>query len=122
MFLIRTAFWLTLVILLIPVSGHDGSSGEAAGPEISPVDAFEAARHTVSDLAGFCDRNPDTCRTGSAVVRVLGQKAQAGALMVYEYLAEASEDGSGRQDVRHAVDTLSLEDRHVPWRGPGGES
>jgi hypothetical protein len=122
MFLIRTAFWLALIILLIPVSGHDGSGGEATGLEISPVEAFQAARHTVSDLAGFCDRNPDTCRTGSAVVRVFGQKAQAGALMVYEYLAEVSEDGAGHREVRNAVDTLSLEDRQVPWRGPGGES
>lgn len=121
MFLIRTAFWLALVILLIPVS-RDGASGdETAGPEISPIEAFQAARHTVSDLAGFCDRNPDTCRTGSAVVRVFGQKAQAGALMVYEYLADGGDGETGTQGLREAVDTLSLEDRDVPWRGPGDQ-
>lgn len=121
MFLIRTAFWLALVILLIPVSRDDGTGEEvAAGPDISPIAAFQAARHTVSDLAGFCDRNPDTCRTGSAVVKVFGQKAQAGALMVYEYLADGADDATLRA-AREAVDTLSLEDRDVPWRGPGDQ-
>ena len=124
MFLIRTAFWLSLVILLIP-TGESDSVMSGTGDSASNVSAFEAisaAQTTVSDLAGFCGRNPETCETGSAAFKLFGKKAAHGAQMVYEYIAEAGAEGlspSEALSAQDSIDTLLQEDRDIPWQGPG---
>ena len=63
-----------------------------AVPSVSDVgaaNAISAASATVSDLRGFCSRQPDACTVGSQVATALGYKAQAGAKMLYEALTEA---------------------------------
>ncbi len=83
MFLIRTAFWLSLVIMFLPAGNNDGDS------EVNSVSAFEAyfaAQATFGDLSKFCERNTSTCETGSAIISTFGQKARYGARMVFEYL------------------------------------
>src|SRR3974390_1054598 len=82
-FLLRMAFWLGLVLILLP----SGTSQQ--GPAVSDVgasDAISAASATVSDVRGFCSRQPDACSVGSQVAVALGYKAQAGAKMIYEFL------------------------------------
>jgi hypothetical protein len=82
-FLLRTAFWLTLVLVLIPI----GSEKESTPVEtINPVSAYLAAQATVSDIGGFCDRNPLACETGGNALTAIGSRARDGARMVYEYL------------------------------------
>lgn len=115
MFLIRTAFWLSLIILLIPTGDADRQGTANAETDLSAFEAISAARHTVSDLAGFCERNPDTCETGTVVVKTFGQKAQRGAQILYEYLSEA--DFGGAASVPGS-DTLQSADRDIPWQGP----
>jgi len=116
MFLIRTAFWLSLIILLIPTGEADNQG--VAKPDLSAYEAITAARHTVSDLAGFCDRNPDTCETGTTVAKTFGQKAQRGAQLLYEYLSETDFGGAAtREDSVPGVDTLQAIDRDIPWQG-----
>ena len=110
MFLLRSAFWLTLVILLIPA---DPQSGEA--PRVSLVNAFMAARATVADLSGFCGRNPDVCVTGGAALGIFAEKAENGVEMIYHYF-----DADGEAD---PVDpggnrgTLTTDDLALPWQG-----
>ena len=83
MFIIRTAFWLSLVILCLPVgSGDDSPSASVAGA----AEAMSVARSAVGDLSKFCERNPGTCDTGNMVVSSFGQKARYGAQIVYQYL------------------------------------
>ncbi len=83
MFIVRTAFWLSLVILFLPAGNDENSStAEIAGA----AEAVSVARSTVGDLSKFCDRNPETCDTGSMVVSSFGQKARYGARIVFEYL------------------------------------
>ena len=83
MFIIRTAFWLSLVILCLPVSSGDNSpSADVAGA----TEAMSVARSAVGDLSKFCERNPGTCDTGNLVVSSFGQKARYGAQIVYQYL------------------------------------
>jgi len=94
MFLIRTAFWLSLVILCLPIGGDDDNpSASAAGA----VEAMSVARSAVGDLSKFCERNPGTCDTGNMVVSSFGQKARYGAQIVFQYLDNkfGSEDNSG---------------------------
>ncbi len=83
MFLIRTAFWLSLVILCLPVGSDDNNpSASVAGA----AEAMSVARSAVGDLSKFCERNPGTCDTGNLVVSSFGQKARYGAQIVYQYL------------------------------------
>ncbi len=120
MFLIRTAFWLSLVILFIP-TGESAVPGDEQASDTTQVSAFEAiaaAQSTVSDFAGFCDRNPQTCETGSDALKVFGQKAQYGARKLYEYIAEANAERNAAS-ARDGIDTLLEQDRDVPWQGPG---
>ena len=85
-FLLRMAFWLGVVLVLLPsVALQRGASTT----EIGAADAISAASATVSDLKGFCARQPDACTVGSHVATAIGYKAQAGAKMLYDFLSEA---------------------------------
>ncbi len=123
MFLIKAAFWLSLVILLLP-SGTDVSDAgqsEPASPGVSASAAMFAARDTIADLSSFCQRNPATCETGSAAIQVFGQKAQHGAKLLYTYLADpdgSAELDQGTRAIEPGSDTLRVEDLDVPWQGP----
>lgn len=98
-FLLRTAFWLTLVLVLIPF-GSDKSESETA--QVDPISAYFAAQATVSDLGGFCGRNPQACETGSGALTAIGSRARDGARIVYEFLDTRIADDN-------AVDTVALE-------------
>ncbi len=126
-FLLRTAFWLTLVLVLIPL----GSDREAeSSASIDPVAAYFAAQETVSDLGGFCQRNPQTCETGGNALAAIGAQARDGARIVYEFLdtqvaenkagAEpATEDFSGliTGSTSASGGTLTAQDLALPWQG-----
>lgn len=109
MFLLRSAFWLTIVILLIPANPQ---SGEA--PRVTVVNALMAARATVADLSGFCKRNPDVCITGSAAIEVFAEKAENGVEMIHRYLGEGAADPEGA-DADNG--TLTTDDLALPWQG-----
>jgi len=84
-FLIRLAFWLSIVLILLPsVSSRPGSPAS----EVGAGDAVSAASATVADLRQFCDRQPNACSIGGKVAMAIGYKAQAGAKMLYEFLTE----------------------------------
>jgi hypothetical protein len=128
-FLLRMAFWLGIVLILLPgAPQHDGSTGGLA-----TADAISAASATVHDLKGFCAREPDACTVGSEVATSMGQRAQAGAKMLYDFLtgALAARDAgshssepaksafskpSSRQ--RASQNTLTPADLAPTWRGP----
>ncbi len=94
-FLLRMAFWLGLVLILLP----SGSSQQAPRQaQVGASDAISAASATVGDLRQFCTRQPDACTVGSHVATQLGYKAQAGAKMLYDFLTErlaSKETGTG---------------------------
>src|SRR5205823_3478757 len=91
MFLLRTAFWISVVLVLLP-SGETKPQPEA--PKVGAVDAISAATSAVADVGQFCSRNPEACVTGTHAAVAFGQRAQAGAKMVYEFLSERLETGS----------------------------
>ena len=85
-FLLRMAFWLGVVLILLP----SGSAQHAAqSSDVGTSGAISAASATVQDLRGFCTRQPDACTVGSQVAVALGYRAQAGAKMLYDFLTEA---------------------------------
>ena len=85
MFLLRTTFWLSVVLLILPISTMQPKSGEG---EIKTIEAVSAAGAAVSDMSQFCSRQADACAVGSQVLTHLGHKAQAAAKMIYDYVTE----------------------------------
>lgn len=84
-FLLRMAFWLSVVLILLPSgSAQHGAPASTVGPS----DAISAASATVTDLRGFCTRQPDACTVGSHMATAIGYKAQASAKMLYDFLTE----------------------------------
>lgn len=81
-FLIKCAFWLSLVLLVIPF-GNGGDNGE---PTIGAVEAFLAARAVVDDMSGLCERRPEACEVGRSAVHTIGVRAREGARIAYDML------------------------------------
>ncbi|HVZ54998.1 MAG TPA: DUF5330 domain-containing protein [Pseudolabrys sp.] len=83
-FLLRMAFWLGVVCVLLPSGG-----GKTATPDTS-IDAAQAvtlASAAVSDARGFCERQPDACAVGGKVAVAIGHKAEAGARTLFEFIS-----------------------------------
>jgi hypothetical protein len=83
-FLLRVAFWLVVVLALLP----SGGAQQSAQAKVGATDAMIAAGAAVSDMTNFCDRQPEACAVGAKTAVVIGQRAQAGARMVYEFINE----------------------------------
>ncbi|MCX7304517.1 MAG: DUF5330 domain-containing protein [Hyphomicrobiales bacterium] len=81
-FLIRMAFWFSLVLLALPLDPVGGASG------VSPIQAFFAARAAVDDISGICERKPDVCDVGRAAMQTIGVRAKESARIAYEMLEE----------------------------------
>jgi hypothetical protein len=139
-FLLRMAFWLSIVLILLPTA----TSQPVPANSVGATDAISAASATVGDLRQFCTRQPDACTVGSHVATELGYKAQAGAKMLYEFLSDsmATKDGGknggsptgtvshfGKADLdkpamdpaafnRASQNTLNSTDLAPAWRGP----
>jgi hypothetical protein len=126
-FLIRMAFWLSVVLVLLP-SG--GSKQNAAMPsaDIGAGQAVSAASATVADMSKFCSREPQACAVGSQAAVAFGERAQAGAKMVYDFINEraaprdtgsiASKATRAATAAKSSQDTLTAADLAPAWRGP----
>jgi hypothetical protein len=133
-FLLRMAFWLSVVLVLLPSGGSQQHIATAPSAELGAMETISAASATVSDMRQFCSRQPEACAIGSQAAVAIGQRAQAGAKMVYDFISERSaprETGSvttkPRQVAAQAApaarsqDTLTAADLVPAWRGPRRE-
>jgi hypothetical protein len=114
LFLLRVAFWLTVVLALLP---YGSSRPIASGPQVGAVDAVVAASAAVSDVSGFCSRQPGACAVGANAAVAIGQRAQAGAKMVYEFINDRVAGGeTGSLPPQHSFEgeTLRVTVRTVP--------
>ena len=97
-FLLRVACWLTIVLALLPSGGAQQSAQASAQNKVGPTEAVVAASAAVSDMGSFCERQPDACVVGAQAAVAIGQRAQAGAKMVYEFFndhaSHSTETGS----------------------------
>lgn len=138
MFLLRLAFWLLLICLLLPGSPEDNRR------------LISSAERTVSDVRGFCQRNPEVCEDARATMTLMLSKLKSGAELLEAWLAqEAVKDGDrleptgnpakgtgqqneARRETQGGIasapprlvpkwqDSLNQSDRQPPWRGPSG--
>jgi hypothetical protein len=123
-FLLRMAFWLTVVCVLLPSGGTKSTSPDA---QIDAAQAATLAGAAVSDMRGFCERQPDACVVGGKVVVALGHKAEAGARTIYEFISAKlhekstpAEKTSARLVAASAVNhgTLTAADMAPVWHAP----
>jgi hypothetical protein len=121
-FLVKCVFWLSLVVMFLPVS----EEGRRAGVhEVSTGEAVSVLTAALSDVRGFCARNPDACSTGAQALHGFGYRAQSGARMLQDFITQQLEDtrhltpppGSARPSST-GRDTLDPSDREPAWRGP----
>jgi hypothetical protein len=81
-FLLRMTFWLGVVCVLLPSGGSNTPSAK-----IDTASAVSAAGAAVSDMRGFCGRQPEACVVGGQVAVAIGHKAEAGARTIYELIS-----------------------------------
>lgn len=117
-FLLRMAFWLGVVLVLLPSAGTQSTPKSQLGT----AETLSAARAAVSDLRNFCERQPDACTVGSQAAVVIGHRAQAGAKMLYEFLNDQlgpqGTDAVGSTGKAAASQhTLTPADLEPAWRG-----
>ena len=93
-FLLRMAFWLGVVCVLL------SSAGKPTSPE-AQIDASQAvtlASAAVTDVRGFCERQPDACEAGGKVAVAIGHKAEAGARTLYDFISKLREKSVEKAD------------------------
>ncbi len=123
-FLLRMTFWLGLVLVLLSNVG----SRSVPKSQISATEALLAAKDLVTDIQHVCERQREACDVGSQTTVTLGQRAQIGAKILYDFLSEklgssGSKPGQTTASVptsqRTAVqDTLRPTDLAPRWRVP----
>ncbi len=130
MFFVKTAFWIFLIILLLPSNGQE------------KFEFYAVAERTVADIGGFCTRNPDVCEKTSGMVEGVLQKLRTTAEMIEDVLRDSGIAAPRREQAsdrpvypeRHGQldgdpnmtatssmpgDTLTSEDLRPAWQGPG---
>jgi hypothetical protein len=128
MFLLRLAFWILVICLLLPDSPGDNRR------------LLSSAERTVSDLRGFCQRNPDVCEDMRITMTSMLTKLKNGAEFIQALLAQDDKNGGSGSAAPPAApaegqtaakggkppprlmpnwqDSLNPADKQMPWRGP----
>ncbi len=130
MFFVKAAFWIVLIILLLPGSGQE------------KFELYVAAERTISDLGAFCKRNPDVCEKTSSMVDGVLHKLRTTTEMIEQALRDTGigarreqmdeQPGHGERHGRRddddpnmtatsgmSGDTLTSDDLRPTWYGPG---
>jgi hypothetical protein len=108
--------------VLLP-SGTKSTSPDA---QIDATQAVTLAGAAVSDMRGFCERQPDACVAGGKVAGALAHKAEAGARTIYEFISAKLNEKSAPADKAVAKPaaastgqgTLTQGDMAPSWHAP----
>jgi len=121
-FLLRMAFWLGLVLVLLP---RDKTPESEKLPQVGASDAVSAATAAVSDMSQFCKRQPAACEVGGQAATVIGHRAQEGARKLYQIITDkrasdhtGSIGGNGAPTGAASGGTLTLDDLQAEWQAP----
>jgi hypothetical protein len=100
-FLLRMAFWLGLVLVLLP---RDKTPDSDKMPQVSVGDAVQAATAAVSDMSQFCKRQPQACEVGGQAATVIGARAEEGARKIYRSITDKKADEDKKLDADKKTD------------------
>jgi Family of unknown function (DUF5330) len=120
LFILRLAFWILLICLLLPGSHDDNRR------------LINSAERTVSDVRGFCQRNPGVCEDARLSLTIMLSRLRSGADYIQTWLARNAarerpsaapypagpSSGQPPRLVPKWQDSLNPADKQVPWRGP----
>ena len=136
-FLLRMAFWLGLVLVLLP---REKTPESEKLPQIDASQAVQAVTSAVSDMGQFCKRQPQACEVGGQAATVIGVRAQEGARKIYQSITDKKPNGDKKSEADKKApdhtgsiggpdetdpsaveatprDTLTAEDLAIAWRG-----
>ena len=103
-FLIRMAFWFSLVLLALPLSvGPDEAGHESVGP----IQALFAAREAVGDIAGLCERKPDVCETGKSAMYTITVRAKETAKIAAAMIDDQQSGQAGALETKVADSSVT---------------
>jgi hypothetical protein len=129
-FLLRMAFWLGLVLVLLP---REKTPESGKLPQIGTSEAVSAATAAVSDMSQFCKRQPSACEVGGQAATVIGQRATDGARKLYKIIIDKKSPDADKKSPDHtgsigdagdaeaalaSHDTLTPDDMAVEWHVP----
>ena len=138
-FLLRMAFWLGLVLVLLP---RDPTPESEKAPQVGAGEAISAASAAASDMGQLCKRQPAACEVGGQAATAIGQRAQDGARKIYKIITDKKPeitdkqpgvqpgapakkpDHTGSIDAESAVaaapsaDALTEDDMAIEWHMP----
>lgn len=113
MFFIKLAFWLGLVVLLLPTDAQQQAR------------LYTTATATVERVTTFCDRNARTCTVAAETWASFLKKAEFGARLVGDLVSTAGRHGETAQPENmpsggkaEPRGTLSPTDMQPAWRAP----
>ena len=124
-FLLRMAFWLGLVLVLLP---REKTPESDKLPQLGASEAVSAATAAVSDMSQFCKRQPAACEVGGQAATAIGQRAQEGARKLYHIITDKkapdhtgsigdADDADASLPEAAPRDTLTPDDMAAEWRG-----
>ena len=130
-FLLRMAFWLGLVLVLLP---REKTPESDKVPQIGASEAVSAATAAVSDMGQFCKRQPAACEVGGQAATAIGQRAQDGARQLYKIITKPDQPSVPNKKPDHTssigiaddaeaaaappTDALTEDDMAIEWRLP----
>lgn len=122
MFLVRAAFWILIVMALLPdqrdafLARWPALQQEAQARGVD--DWLEQSVERAQDLADLCRRQPDLCRDASAVWQGTWNQAYARVQQVLQHFGRSEEHIEPLRRRNAPAGTLSPLDLEPAWNAP----
>jgi hypothetical protein len=105
-FLIKGAFWFSIVLVALSFFGSDPGAEMAKGEtRVEFANAFTAASGAIRYMGAICSEQPDVCEKGARTFAALSVRAREGAKVAYEMLDTYLDNKDGAK-----TETAALED------------
>lgn len=117
-FLIRGAFWFSLVLVMLPIFDQGASDRLKDDKGVELTDALGAAAGVISYMGSMCSEKPDVCVKGAETFSALGNRAREGARVAYSYLdtqfSDEAKTAAADKVLTGSVDATADLPRHIP--------
>ena len=120
--LVRTAFWLTLILMILPTNAQDQKN------------VYGLVKATFDDIRTFCVRHSQACKQGRSMFHTIAERTEFGASMVIDMVREqiatigktapsphrnsANWHHPSQPTNRYYKNTLSKDDLKIEWSEP----